>query len=100
LITNEDFIRIDQTSTRSGQVMHNGGMIAWTSDLANGETALALFDVGESQLVIDSSFEAFGLDDAVYHIKDVWTGKTIPKTKAVQGLTLEPHSCILWLLKK
>ncbi|MDR3745325.1 MAG: glycoside hydrolase family 27 protein [Acidobacteriaceae bacterium] len=100
LITNEDFIRIDQTSTRSGQVMHNGGMIAWTSDLANGETALALFNVGESQLVIDSSFEVFGLDDAVYHVKDVWTGKTIPKAKAVQGLTLEPHSCILWLLKK
>ncbi len=100
LITNPDLIRIDQTSTRSGQVLHDGDVVAWTSDLADGTRALALFNVGESQVVLDSSFEAYDLDPGLYRVKDVWTGKTLTKVKSVQGLTLEPHACILWLLKK
>ncbi len=104
LLTNPDLIRIDQTATRSGQVMHNGDIIAWTADLPvdspDGSIVLALFNSGESQVVLDSSFEAYNLDAATYRVKDVWTGKTLTKVKSVQSLTLEPHACVLWLLKK
>ena len=104
LLTNPDLIRIDQTATRSGQVMHNGDIIAWTADLPadspDGTSVLALFNVGESQVVLDSSFEAYDLEAATYRVKDVWTGKTLTKVKSVQSLTLEPHACVLWLLKK
>ncbi len=104
LLTNPDLIRIDQTATRSGQIMHDGDVIAWTADLPpdspDGSIALALFNTGESQIVLDSSFEAYNLEDATYRVKDVWTGKTLNKVKSVESLTLEPHACILWLLKK
>jgi hypothetical protein len=104
LLTNPDLIRIDQTATRSGQVMHDGDIIAWTADLPpdslDGSIALALFNTGESQVVLDSSFEAYNLEAATYRIKDVWTGKTLNKVKSVESLTLEPHASILWLLKK
>jgi len=33
-------------------------------------------------------------------VKDAWTGKNLGKLKSVPNLTLEPHACILWLLKK
>jgi hypothetical protein len=104
LLTNPDLIRIDQTATRSGQVIHDGDIIAWTADLPpdspDGSIALALFNTGESQVVLDSSFEAYNLEAATYRVKDVWTGKTVNKVKSVQSLTLEPHASVLWLLKK
>jgi alpha-galactosidase len=104
LLTNPDVLRIDQTATRSGQVMHNGDIIAWTADLPpdapDGSIALALFNTGESQIVVNSSFEAYNLDDATYHVKDAWTGKLLGKQKSIANLTIEPHAAILWLLKK
>jgi alpha-galactosidase len=104
LITNPDMLRIDQTATRSSQVMHSGNVIAWTADLPpdspDGSIALALFNVGDSQMVLDTSFAAFNIDDATYHVKDAWTGKNLGKLKSLPNLTLEPHACILYLLKK
>ena len=104
LITNPDVLRVDQTATRSGQVMHNGDIIAWTADLPpdspDGAIALALFNTGESQIVVNSSFEAYSLDEGPYHVKDAWTGKSLGKQKAIADLTIEPHASILWLLKK
>jgi hypothetical protein len=108
LLTNKDVIGVDQTATRSGQVMHDGDIIAWTADLPpdpandapHGSIALALFNVGESQVVVDSSFETFKIDPATYRVKDAWTGKNLGKLKSVPNLTLEPHACILWLLRK
>jgi hypothetical protein len=104
LLTNPDLIRIDQTATRSGQVLHDGDIVVWTADLPpdspDGTIALALFNTGESQVVLDSSFEAYNLEAATYRVKDVWTGKTVNKVKSVESLTLEPHACVLWLLKK
>jgi hypothetical protein len=104
LLTNKDVISIDQTAIRSGQVMHNGDIIVWTADLPadspDGSIALALFNVGETQVVVDSSFEAFNIDPATYRGKDAWTGKNLGKLKSVPNLTLEPHACVLWMLKK
>jgi alpha-galactosidase len=112
LLTNRDVLRVDQAATRSGQVMHNGSIIAWTADLPpdltadkadrspDGSIALALFNLGESQVLVDSSFEAFGIDPAVYRVKDAWTGKNLGKLKSVDSLTLEPHACMLYLLRK
>jgi hypothetical protein len=105
LLTNRDLIRIDQTATRSGQVMHDKSILAWTADLPadslDGSIALALFNTGDSQVVLNNcNFEIFNLDDTIYRVKDVWTGKTLNKVASIQNLTLEPHASILWLLKK
>jgi hypothetical protein len=105
LLTNADVIAIDQTATRSGQVLHSGDVIAWTADLPasfpGGYTAaLAMFNLGEEQVVFDSSFEAYNIDPAIYRVRDVWTGKDTAKVKSVQDLVLEPHASVLWLLKK
>jgi hypothetical protein len=105
LLTNADVIAVDQTATHSGQVLHSGDVIAWTADLpadfpGGYTTALALFNLGESQAVITSSFEAYNLDDGAYRVRDAWTGKNMTKVKSVQDLALEPHAAVLWLLKK
>jgi len=103
LLTNRDVLRIDQTATRSGQVMHDSDIIVWTADLPDspdGSIAIAVFNVGESQVLVNSSWEAFNLDPAIYRVKDVWTGKVLGKLKSIESLTIDPHACILYLLKK
>jgi hypothetical protein len=105
LLTNRDVLAVDQTATRSGQVLHSGDIIAWTADLPAGtpegySQALAIFNVGEGVVTITTSFEAYGLDDAIYHVKDAWTGKTLGKLKSIENLSLEPHASTLLLLKK
>jgi alpha-galactosidase len=104
LLTNRDVLHIDQTATRSGQVMHSGDVIAWTADLPadspDGSIALALFNTGDSQIVFGISFETLNIADDTYHVKDAWTGKNLGKLKSIPNLTLEPHACILYLLKK
>jgi len=100
LLTNEDLIHIDQASTGSRVVLHSGDMVAWTSDLPDGSIALALFNTGESALIMNSSFEAYNLEGASYKVHDVWTGKNQTKVKAMQGIAIEAHACLLWVLHK
>ena len=105
LLTNRDVIAVDQTATRSGQAMQNGDITAWTADLPAGfpegyTQALAIFNTGEGPVTITTSFEAYGLEDATYHVKNAWTGKSLGKLKNVDSLDLQPHACILWLLRK
>jgi hypothetical protein len=85
--------------------LHSGDVIAWTADLPSTfpggyTTALAIFNTGDSQQIINSSFEAYNLAPDAYRIHDVWTGKTLAKVKSVESLTLEPHASTLWLLHK
>jgi hypothetical protein len=104
LITNRDVLRVDQTATRSRQILHSGNIIAWTADLPanspDGSIALAIFNVGDSPVEVDSSFETFHLDRATYRVKDAWTGKNLGKLTSIPNLTLQPHASILCLLKK
>jgi len=105
LLTNRDLIQIDQAATASREVLHSGDVIAWTADLLPSfpggyTTALAIFNTGDSQQIINSSFEAYNLAPDIYRIHDVWTGKTLAKVKSVENLTLEPHACTLWLIRK
>jgi hypothetical protein len=104
LLSNPDVIRVDQTATSSSETLHSGDVIAWTAllpaDSPDGSIALAIFNTGETQAVIDSTFEAYNIDDATYKVKDAWTGKSLGKLKSIQNLSLEPHASILWLLKK
>lgn len=100
LLTNRDVLSVDQTATRSGEVLHSGNIIAWTADLPDGTHALALFNVGDNVVTITTSFEAYGLNDAAYRVKDAWSAKSFGKLKSIDSLTLEAHASILWLLKK
>jgi len=100
MLANRDLIQIDQTATASRQVLQSGAVIAWTADLPDGATALAIFNTGESQTLINSSFEAYNLPTDTYRVRDVWAAKNLSKIKSIQSLTIEPHACVLWVLRK
>lgn len=101
LLTNPVVIRVDQASTGSRMVGREGDVIAWTSDLADGSHALALFNVGEAPVVVMTKpFLAYGLKRKSYRVHDVWAQKDLGHMEdEIKGVPLEPHACVLWLLQ-
>ena len=105
LVTNRDVLAVDQLATRSGQVLRQGPIVAWTADLpANfpggyGE-ALAIFNTGDQLITISTSFEAYGIVASTYQVRDAWAQREMGKKSSVENLSIEPHASVLWLLKK
>jgi hypothetical protein len=100
LLTNKEVIRIDQTSTGSRQVSRDGDVIAWTSDLADGSHALALFNVGDAPIEVKKDFAAYGFTAKSYKARDAWTGQDLGTLMAIGGVSLPPHASVLWVLRK
>jgi alpha-galactosidase len=99
LLTNPNVIRVDQTSTASRQVGKDGDIVAWTSDLADGTEALAIFNVGDLPNAVTEGFSAYGLPAKGYLALDAWTGEALGRVRGVEGVMLAPHASILWILK-
>ena len=104
LLTNADVLAIEQTATRSGEVMRSGNMIVWTADLPEGSRmgshALALFNIGDQPVTVNGMFESYGLKAGSYKVRDAWAGKDLGELTGVQSLAIPPHASVLWLLKK
>ena len=76
LLTNPDVIRINQTSTHSAQVLQEGDLIAWRADLPGGEKAVALFNLGDTEISVTKQLSTFGEDlaDREWNVRTVWGG--------------------------
>ena len=98
LLTNRDMLRIDQTATASRQVIHEDDFVAWTSDLPDGEHALALFNLGESAATVTRPLADFGLPGGTHQLRDVWQGSNLQASDSVSA-RIEPHGTVLLLVK-
>ena len=98
LLTNREVIRIDQTSTGSRGVKSRDDEI-WTSDLADGSHAVAVFNLSDGESGISVDFDNLGLGGKVFKVTDAWTGQDMGKMSSAAA-TLPPHTCVLWVLRK
>lgn len=95
LLTNRDVLRIDQTATASREVLHRGDMIAWTADLPNGQSAIALFNLGDTPMNLTPSLEDLPLQAQTgWRWKNAWSGRG---WNAQEPLTLRPHASELFV---
>ena len=98
LLTNREMLRIDQTATASRQVIHEDDFVAWTSDLAGGEHALALFNLGDSGATVTRPLTDFGLAAGAHQMRDVWSESNLPASENVSA-RIEPHGTVLLIVK-
>jgi hypothetical protein len=100
LLTNKDLIAINQTAIESSQVLHDGSLIAWRATLPHGETALAVFNTGDTPMKVDRRFASFdeSLGEQPRQVHDVWTGKDVGAETSVAA-ELAPHACLLLMLQ-
>jgi alpha-galactosidase len=96
LLTNVDILKIDQTATASRQVLHEGDLVVWTTDLPGNEYALAIFNLGEKRITVDRDLSEFALPGKK-EVKNAWTGERLQASPRV-STTLEPHASMVLML--
>ncbi len=100
LLTHRDLLRVNQTATHSAQIFQQGDLIGWRADLPGGEKALALFNVGDTEMNLTRQLSDFGKDlgDRAWNVRNVWGGDAIiPGSAFVERIP--PHDCVLLLLQ-
>ncbi len=101
LLTNREVIAINQTATKSFEVLHQGDFIVWQADLPNGRVALALFNAGDAPMSRKSTFAELSPDlgDHPWKVQDVWAGKDLGAQLGVSA-DLAAHASRLVILHR
>jgi hypothetical protein len=99
LITNPGLIAVDQQSINNKLEGQDGDIVAWTADSAAGASNyLALFNVGDSSVHIESVFSAYGFPNSTYKLRDVWERKELGPHSEI-SIELPAHGAVLFELK-
>ena len=99
LLTNRDLLRINQTATHSNEVLNQGDLIAWRADMPGGEKAVALFNVGDTEMNLTKDLADFGTDLAgrEWSVRSLWGGGAeVSGRQFVERIAA--HGCVLLLL--
>ena len=96
LLTNEEVLAINQDAAmKQGTRVHQDeDAEIWTKPLANGDTAVALFNRGEVERDVTASWNDLGITGK-RTVRNVWRKKTIGASVAQITLRLPPHGAAL-----
>lgn len=97
LIEDRDLIRIDQHAMASRQVLQDGDFIAWTADLPGGERAVAIFNLGDTPLLVDRPLAALGLPAQAQHLRE--SGNTPELRASSIHKNLDPHGSAVFFVR-
>ncbi len=99
LVTNRDFIAIDQTSNKSFEVLHEGDLIVWQAELPGNKFALAFFNTGDAPIHLKRTFVELNptLAPHAWNVHDVWAGKDLGRQRNIAA-DLAPHASLLLIL--
>jgi alpha-galactosidase len=99
LLTNRNLIAIDQTATKSFQLLHEGDLIVWQADLPGNKIALAFFNAGDAPMNLERTFAELSptLANRRWKARDVWEGKDLGPRRGVTT-DLAPHASLLLVL--
>ena len=101
LLTNREVLAVDQTATKSFQLLHEGDLIAWQADLPDGQIALAIFNTGDAPLKVNRTFAEFNrdLNAHAWSVRDAWEQKDLGKQRGISA-ELAAHACMLLVLRQ
>jgi alpha-galactosidase len=97
LITNDEVLALNQDAlvVAAHQVAHvTGSWQVWQKPLADGSTAVGLFNLADTAQVISVSDEQLGLTGPRV-VRDLWRQKDIGALGGVFSAKVEPHGVVL-----
>jgi alpha-galactosidase len=99
MLTNPGLIAVDQQSVNNKLIGRDGDVVAWTADSTTGPSHyLALFNLGDSSVKIESVYGAYGFPSDTFKLRDVWERKELGEQAEV-AVELPAHGSILLELK-
>ncbi|GAA3028406.1 NPCBM/NEW2 domain-containing protein [Microbacterium dextranolyticum] len=99
LLTNPEMVAIDQDALgkQARRISESNGLQVWTRPLANGDTAVALFNSTGADATISTSLSALGVD-GVHVARDVWAKKNVFNTANSISATVPAYDTIVYRL--
>jgi alpha-galactosidase len=96
ILTNKDVIAIDQdhAGKQGDRAWTEGPLEIWTRPLANGDTAVGIFNRAPSTLTTQLDVHKLGFAHGA-KAKDLWTAKDLGHIDAPYSVTLARHSVLL-----
>jgi hypothetical protein len=99
LLTNPGLIAVDQQSVNNKLAGQDGDVVAWTADSSKGPSNyLALFNLGDASVNVESTFSAYGYQNSTYKLRDVWERKELGEHSEI-SVELPAHGAVLLELK-
>ncbi len=96
LLTNREFLDVDQNGRDPKVVLTNPQEAVWTSKSASADGYyVAIFNRGESTLSKHYAWSQVGLADGTYFVHDIWTHQDLAKARSI-SVTLLAHGCVLY----
>jgi len=99
LVTNEELLAVDQTSTHNRAMFQRRNTAAWAAtDPESGDEFLALFNLDDTsaQDVGMNLDDLYVLNAGPARIRDLWAGKDLGEHHGVFAVTLPPHGAGLY----
>jgi len=99
LITNEEVLAVDQSSTGGHQALERGSIRAWIANSKNqAENYVAVFNLGETEASVDLKWHAVGINSRPARVRDLWKRQVIDSADAIH-VRLRPHACVLYAVQ-
>jgi alpha-galactosidase len=96
LLTNADLIAVNQDSTGNKVAYSSGDLRAWTAQSARGSKKyLAVFNLGDSVAHVHLDWKQAGMNATPGTIEDIWTGKSVPSSAALD-VQLAGHASAIY----
>jgi len=99
LLTNADVVSMDQRGHEQRMAGQDGDLIVWTSKGDGGREYLALFNVGDSAVRVETPLRRYGFAAEQYAARDVWEKKDLGKIDETKG-TIASHGVLLLELRR
>ncbi len=99
LLSAPGVIAVDQSSINNQLAAQDGDVVAWTANSSTGPSAyLALFNLSDTSVHVDSAFASYGLPGDTYTLRDIWQRKELGKHAGI-SVDLPAHGSILFELR-
>lgn len=101
LMTNDEVLAVNQSSTKNRQVLRQEDLISWRADAPDGGIYIALFNVRDAgePAKVSIDWQWLGLTGD-YVVRDLWLGKDIGTESQQVSATLKPHASVLYKLTR
>lgn len=99
LLTNREFIDVDQHARDTRVAVSSDNDVVWTSrpDKGNGNY-VAIFNRSDQQQTLRYTWAQLGIADGPYKLRDLWEHKDLGSAKEIE-VKLAPHASALYLVQ-
>ena len=99
LLTNREFLAVDQHGRSPRVALSSGTNFVWTSRPESGAGYyLAIFNRADTAQTLTYSWSQIGVPEGDYLLRDLWEHKDLGPAKNI-SVTLAPHACVLYLAR-